>query len=59
MAWENITESIRTSAEDSLVCMNGSSINHSLMKNVHDLLIKGSRLNCSGYRIQTKAMTTI
>jgi len=39
--WENITEKIQTSAEESL-CM--------------FFWIKGSRLKCSEYRIQAKAV---
>jgi hypothetical protein len=36
--------------------MNGSNINHGVIKNVHDFEIKGRRLKYSGYRIQTKVM---
>jgi hypothetical protein len=41
------------------VCINGSSINHSLLKDVHNFYVKGSKLKCSGYRIQTKVMEII
>jgi hypothetical protein len=41
------------------VSMNRSNINHGLMKNVYNSWIKGRRLKCSGYRIQTKAMQII
>jgi len=36
------------------VCINGNSIHHAVMMNVHKFQIKGSRLKFSGYRIQTK-----
>ena len=32
--------------------MNRSSINYGLVKNAHNFWIKGSRVKCSGYRIQ-------
>jgi hypothetical protein len=35
---------------------NGRSIDSGVMKNVHNLWIKGSRLNCSGYRIEAKSV---
>jgi hypothetical protein len=35
-AWENIKENVKISAKDSLGCMNESSINLGLMKNVHE-----------------------
>jgi hypothetical protein len=54
--WENIKEKNKPSAKDSLGLYEFSSINHSLMTNFYDFWIKGSRLKCSGYRIQTKEM---
>jgi hypothetical protein len=53
-AWENIKDNIKTSTKQ--FCKNGTIINHGLMKNVHNFWIKGIRLKCSGYRIQTKAV---
>jgi len=54
--WENIKENIQSSAKESL-CL------HELKQNKPwfdeeclGFLIKGSRLKCSGYRIQAKAM---
>ena len=58
--WENIKENIQTSAEESLGL-------HELKQNkswfdeeyLGFFWIKGSRLKCSGYRIQTKAMQDV
>jgi hypothetical protein len=35
-AWENIKENIKSQLKTVQVCMNGSSINHGLMQNVHN-----------------------
>ena len=55
-AWENIKENIKTSAKDSLGLRELSSIKPGLIKNTYIFWMKGSRLNCSGYRIQDKGM---
>jgi hypothetical protein len=53
-AWENIRVS-KSQLKRVYGSMKGSSINHGfLTKNVQNFYIKGSRLKCSGYRIQTK-----
>jgi hypothetical protein len=39
--------------------MNGSSINHGLMKTIQNLYIKGRSLNCNIYRIQAKLIQCI
>ena len=56
-AWENIKENIKTSVKESL-CL------HELKQHkpwldeecLHFFCMKGSRQNCSGYRIQVKGM---
>jgi hypothetical protein len=48
MAWENIKYQLNRHKTHT----KGSSIKHGLLKNVHNFYIKGSKLKCSGYRIQ-------
>jgi hypothetical protein len=55
-ALENIKENNKTSVKESLGLYELKQHKPYLMKNVHDFLIKGSRLKCSGYKIQTNAM---
>jgi len=54
--WENIKENIQSSAKESL-CLHELKQNKPwLDEECLGFLIKGSRLKCSGYRIQAKAM---
>jgi len=55
-AWENIKNSIKTSAKESL-CMYNLKKHKPLFDEECSLFLdQGSGLKCSGYRIQTKAM---
>jgi hypothetical protein len=51
-AWDAIRENIKISAKECIGHCEGSVINHGLMRNVQNWLIKGSRLNYSGCRIK-------
>ena len=55
-AWEDIKENIITSAIESLGLCVLKQCKPCLMKNVNDFWIKRSKLKCSGYRIQVKAV---
>jgi hypothetical protein len=55
-ALDNIKDNKKTSANESLGLYELKQHKLYLMKNIHDFLIKGSRPQCSGYMIQTKAM---
>jgi RNase P/RNase MRP subunit p29 len=52
-AWENIKENIKISTKETLG-LHGQKQHKPLMKNVHRFEVKGSRLKCSGYKIQTR-----
>jgi len=55
-AWENIKENIKTSAENGLVLNKWKHHIPWFDKNVYISYIIGSRLECSGYKIQAEAM---
>jgi hypothetical protein len=55
-AWENIKGNIKTPAKERLWVYEVSCIIRSLKKSIYEFYIKGRRIKCSGYRIQTKAM---
>ena len=55
-ASENNKEDIKTAAKEILGQNAWRCVNRGLMKSVYDFVIKGSRLKCSDYKIQTKAM---
>jgi len=55
-AWENIKETIKTSAKERLVLHELKWHKPWFDEECLHFFIKGSRLNCSGYRIQAKAM---
>ena len=42
-----------------LVIMNGSSISYGFIMNVYSFWVRGSRLNCNGYRSKAKLMQII
>ena len=54
--WGNIKENIQTSAKESLGLDEFKQNKPWLDEECLGFLIKGSRLKCSGYRIQAKAM---
>jgi hypothetical protein len=53
-AWENIKENIKTSAKESLGLCELKQHKPWFDDDACDFYTKGSRLKCSGYRIQTK-----
>jgi len=55
-AWENIKENIKTSAKESSDLHELKQHRPWLDEECLGFWIKGSRLKCSGYRIQAKAM---
>jgi hypothetical protein len=54
-AWETIRENIETSPKESL----GYFEFNGLTKDARNCLIKGNKLNCSGYRVHLKEMGVI
>ena len=54
--WGNIKENIKTSAKESLGLHEWKQHKPWFDKECVDFLIRGSRLKCSGYRIQAEAM---
>jgi len=54
--WENIKENIQTSAKESLGLQELNQNKPWFDEECLDFLDQGSRLKCSGYRIQAKAM---
>jgi hypothetical protein len=55
-AWDNIRGNITISAQESLRYCESKTANRGLIAYVHNLLIKGSRLNYSGSMTQVKRM---
>jgi mRNA-degrading endonuclease RelE of RelBE toxin-antitoxin system len=55
-AWKNIKENIQTSAKDSLDLQELKQHEPWFDKKCVGFLVRGSRLKCSGYRIQAEAM---
>jgi hypothetical protein len=53
-AWDNITENIKISVQESLGYCETNIVNRGLMRNVQNWLIEGSRLNYSSCRTQLK-----
>ena len=55
-AWENIKENIKTSGKESLCLRELKQHKPRFDEECLHFYIKGSRLNCSGYRIQVNGM---
>jgi hypothetical protein len=51
-AWDAIRENIKFLPKNVSVIVKQSVMNHGLMRNVHNWVIEGSRLNYSSCRIQ-------